>query len=354
VTSGGTRQERYPEAGAERLRTGLAALVGREAGAPATIEDFGPLVGGTMRHAWKLDVEILSGSLTGFHRLIYLEDREGSRLGTRKRLGREDELGLLRLMHGAGVRVPRPYWQIGEGDPTGVGPGLIVERVDGEVIARRILKDSAFETVRPRLLQQMGEELAKIHAVRADTASRLPRPGPGEAPAEVELEQVERSLGEIGEPHPALELGLRRLRQLALPCPSPVIVHSDYRLGNFLIDPERGLTAVLDWELAHLGDPGEDLGWVVMRFWRCVDRPGQRALGPRERLLDAYGAASGRRLDANRLRYWEAFANLRWAIVTLEQAHRHLSGRERSLELGMIGRHCAEVERELLRLLQGL
>ena len=369
MTPGGTGVERHREEGVarprgsekaaadghqERLRAGLAALVGREAGAPATVGDFRPLVGGTMRHAWALDVEIPSGPLTGFHRLIYLEDRQGGRLGSRKRLGREDELGLLTLMHGAGVRVPRPYWQIREGDPAGVGPGLVVERVDGEALARRILQDTGFESVRPRLLPQMGEELARIHAVRVGEASSLPRPRPGETPAEVELGQTETSLREIGEPHPALELGLRRLRQLAPDCPSPVIVHGDYRLGNVLVDPERGLAAVLDWELAHVGDPGEDLGWAVMRFWGCVDRPGRPALGPRERFLDAYTAAGGLRLDAERLRYWEAFANLRWATVTLEQAHRHLSGRERSLELASIGRHCAEVERELLRLLRGL
>jgi aminoglycoside phosphotransferase (APT) family kinase protein len=342
------------EGHAERLRTGLAALVGRETGAPATVKDFRPMVGGTMRHAWRLDVDIPSGPLTGSHRLIYLEDRGGGRLGSRKRLGREDELALLTLMHAAEVRVPKPYWQIREGDPTGVGPGLVAERVEGEAVARRILQDAAFEAVRPRLLQQMGEELARIHAVRGEATRRLPQPRPGQTPAEVELEQTERTLREIGEPHPALELGLRRLRQLVPPCPRLVIVHSDYRLGNVLVDPERGLAAVLDWELAHLGDPGEDLGWVVMRFWGGVDRPGRPALGPRERLLDAYAAASGLRLDADRLRFWETFANLRWATVTLEQAHRHLSGREQSLELASIGRHCAEVEREVLRLLRDL
>lgn len=347
--------ERASAAGPEeRLRRGLAELAGREAGVPVSVGDFRPLVGGTMRHAWALDVQVPSGPLAGLHRLIYLEDRAGAALGSRSRLDREDELGLLTLMHAAGVRVPRPYWRIREGDPTGVGAGLIVERVDGEAIARRILRDPALATVRPRLLGQMGEELARIHAVRAAAPPGLPRPRPRQAPAEAELERTEKSLREIGEPHPALELGLRRLREATPDCPSPVIVHGDYRLGNFLVDPQRGLSAVLDWELAHLGDPGEDLGWVVMRFWRCVDRPARPGLGPRERFLDAYAGAGGRRLDPDRLRYWEAFANLRWAVITLEQAQRHLSGRERSLELASIGRHCAEVERELLRLLRGL
>lgn len=343
------------EPGAEsRVRGGLAEVLRRETGFTVSVVDFRPLLGGTMRRAWALDAEVPSGPLAGFHRLIFLEDREGSTLGSRARLGREDELGLLRLMHAAGGRVPRPYWQIREGDPAGVGPGLIVERVEGEAIARRILHDPAFEAVRPRLLEQMGEELARIHAARAGAPGGLPRPRPGQRPAEADLERTEQSLREIGEPHPALELGLRRLRQLAPDCPSPVIVHGDYRLGNVLVHPERGLAAVLDWELAHLGDPGEDLGWVVMRFWRGVDGPGRPALGPRERFLDAYLAAGGKRPDAAEMLYWEAFANLRWAAVTLEQAHRHLSGRERSLELASIGRHCAEVERELLRLLRGL
>ena len=131
-----------------------------------------------------------------------------------------------------------------------------------------------------------------------------------------------------------------------------VVVHGDYRLGNFIVDPTHGLRAVLDWELSHLGDPGEDLGWVCMRFWRCVDRPGARGLGPRQRVFDAYAGAGGQRLDPEGALYWEVFGNLRWAIVTLGQAHRHLSGEEESLELASIGRHCAEVEWELLRFLR--
>jgi aminoglycoside phosphotransferase (APT) family kinase protein len=129
-------------------------------------------------------------------------------------------------------------------------------------------------------------------------------------------------------------------------------VHGDYRLGNVLVAPDAGLAAVLDWELCHVGDPGEDVGWVLIRFWRCVDHPGIRGLGPRERFLDAYRRASGRAFDGERLRYWEVFANFRWAVITLRQAHRHLAGHQRSLELAAIGRHCAEVERELLRLLR--
>ncbi|MFQ5830527.1 MAG: phosphotransferase family protein [Candidatus Methylomirabilia bacterium] len=305
-----------------------------------------------MRDAWAVDVDVSSGSSAGVHRLIYLEDRGGTVFHSRLR--REGEFQVLSVMHESGVRVPKPYWRIQEDDPTGIGAGLILERVEGETLGRRLVRDPAFETVRPHLLAQIGEELARIHAVRSDALGCLSRSSVEPAPAEARLGEIERRLREIGEPHPALELGLRWLRARAPQCERIVVVHGDYRLGNFVVDPSQGLRAVLDWELSHLGDPGEDLGWVCMRFWGCVDRPGVPGLGPRQRFFDAYAATGGRRLDAELATYWEVFANLRWAVITLGQAHRHLSGDERGIELASIGRHCAEVEWELLRLLRYL
>jgi aminoglycoside phosphotransferase (APT) family kinase protein len=163
---------------------------------------------------------------------------------------------------------------------------------------------------------------------------------------------MERMLHAAGEPHPALELALRWLRA-RVPAPRPpVVCHGDYRLGNVAVHPSEGLRAVLDWELAHLGDPGEDLGWACIRFWQGVDHPGERGLGPSERFLDGYASVSGWRLAPEMIRYWEAFANLKWAAITLRQARRHLGGGERSLELASIGRRCAELEWELLRLIE--
>ena len=333
---------------ADGLRTGLENFIGRRAQSAVSIVSLSPLPGGTMRHAWAFDLDVASGPLAGFHRLIYLQDRGGAPL--RSRLSRDDEFQVLLVMHGAGVRVPKPYWRIQSNETAGVTPGLIVERVEGETLARRLLLDAAFERVRPRLLDQMGEELARIHAVPTDALGGLSAAARGKPPAESQLAEFERALGEIGEPHPALELALRWLRGRSPQSERLVVVHGDYRLGNFVVDPGHGLSAVLDWELSHLGDPGEDLGWTCMRFWRCVDRPGAPGLGPKERFFDAYAGIHGKRVDPDWALYWEVFGNLRWAIVTLRQAQRHLLGDERSLELASIGRHCAEVERELLRL----
>lgn len=338
------------EPAGDRLRQGLERFIEHQAGSPVSILGLFRGPGGTLRHAWAVDVEIARGPVAGRRRLIYLQDRGGAPLESR--LPRGVELRVIAAMHAAGVRVPKPYWEVGKSDASDVGTGLILERVEGEAVGRRLLQDAAFAGVRPRLLDQMGEELARIHAIRADAVDDLPRPASGRAPAQVQLDEIEHTLRQIDEPHPALELALRWLRQRVPRRERLVIVHGDYRLGNVIADPEHGLRAVLDWELSHLGDPGEDLGWACIRFWRCVDHPGEPGLGPRQRFFDAYAAVSGERLDADRALYWEIFANFRWAVVTLRQAWRHLSGREKSLELASLGRRCAEVEWEIMDLLE--
>jgi len=335
---------------AESLRAGLEAFISHEAGHPAAILALWQLPGGTMRAAWALDVEIAAGAWAGLHRLILLADCGAKPLYSR--LARDDELRVIGAMHAAGVPAPRAYWCIPEGAPHGLKPGILMARVEGETVARRLLADSAYAAVRPHLLEQMAGALARMHAVRAETLDWLPRLAPAQTPIAFQVGEIEASLRALGEPHPALELGLRWLGRQMPSCERLVVVHGDYRLGNIVVDPHDGLHAVLDWELAHLGDPGEDVGWACMRFWRSIDRPGTPALGTRQRFLAAYAAQGGRRFDAEAAQYWDVFANVRWAAITLSQAYRHLSGRERSLELASIGRHCAEVERELMRLLR--
>ncbi len=338
-----------PLAPAESLRAGLEVFLARAAGAPATIRSFWRLPGGTMRAAWALDVDIAGGPWAGSHRLILMADSGTQVLYSR--LPRELELRVIAAMHAGGVPSPRPYWCIPKGNPQGLPPGLLMERVEGETVPRRLLADPAFAAVRPRLLEQMAVALARMHAVPAETLG-LHGQGPGEPAMEFQLREVEGALRALGEPHPALELGLRWLDRRRPTSERLVAVHGDYRVGNVAVDPADGLRAVLDWELTHLGYPGEDVGWVCMRFWRTVDHPGAPALGPRERFLEEYAAAGGRRFTAEEAHYWDIFANVRWAVITLAQANRHLSGRERNLELASIGRHCAEVEYEVMRLLR--
>ena len=160
-----------------------------------------------------------------------------------------------------------------------------------------------------------------------------------------------RQLDEIGEPLPAVEAGLRWLRlQPARRRPSRALVHGDFRLGNLIVD-EHGLAAVIDWELCHAGDPAEDLAWLCIRSWRFGndDLP-VAGLGELEPFLDAYEAAGGTRPDPERLRWWEAMGNVKWAVICARQAHDHLTGARPSAELASLGRRICEPEWDLLEL----
>ena len=129
-------------------------------------------------------------------------------------------------------------------------------------------------------------------------------------------------------------------------------MHGDYRIGNIIFGPE-GVRAVLDWELAHIGDPMEDLGWICVRSWRFGnDEKPVGGIGSREEFFSAYEAAGGSPVEAERVRFWEAFGNLRWGISCIFQAKTYLDGLSPSVEFASIGRRIAETEWELLSLME--
>ena len=129
-----------------------------------------------------------------------------------------------------------------------------------------------------------------------------------------------------------------------------VTVHGDFRLGNFLVGPE-GLRGVLDWELAHAGDPAEDIGWLCAPAWRFGGGAEVGGFGSLDELLDAYRSAGGERMDRDRVHWWQVYATVKWAIICALQASAHLSGATRSVELAAIGRRVCESEWDLFALL---
>jgi aminoglycoside phosphotransferase (APT) family kinase protein len=248
----------------------------------------------------------------------------------------------------AGVPVPRPLRFEPEGGRFGTA-GFVMEHVAGESVAPRVLRRDEFAAARERLVTQLGEALAAIHAI---DPTGLGVPAADGDPALAACAFWESQLDDVGEPLPATEAGLRWLRLNAPPPPEhTALVHGDYRLGNFIVSGE-GLAAVIDWELCHVGDPAEDLAWMCVRSWRFGndDRPAA-GLGTREELLDAYQAAGGTRPDPGRLRWWEAMGNAKWAVICARQAADHLSGRRRSAELASLGRRICEPEWDLLGLI---
>ena len=156
----------------------------------------------------------------------------------------------------------------------------------------------------------------------------------------------------MDEPHPAIELGLWWLRENAPP-PRPVVVnHGDFRIGNVVVGP-HGLVGVLDWEFVHLDDPVRDLAFSMVRAWRFgVPEKRLGGIGDVEPFVERYNELTGFDVRPEELDYWEVAGNVAWAIGTLTQAQRHLSGRDRSVELATLGRLSAEVEYEICRLLE--
>ena len=254
------------------------------------------------------------------------------------------EAALLVAAQGAGVPVPAVVASGPAGGPV-ESAFVVVEHVEGETIPRRVLRLVRDRGIGEALAAQCGRILAALHAMAPASVPGLPG---GDA-----LEQLRGVLDHLDEPHPVLELGLRQLGRGRPVRSGEVVVHGDFRNGNLIVGDD-GIRAVLDWELAHRGDPLEDLGWMCARAWRFGSPLPVGGFGTVDAMVGAYEEASGRVVDRQALRWWEAVAALRWGVICTIQAHTHLSGAARSVELAAIGRRTCEAEWDLLELLDVL
>jgi aminoglycoside phosphotransferase (APT) family kinase protein len=299
----------------------------------ACVEDLTRLSGGASKETWSFDAVGDDGTRTG---LILRRDPAG-RPGEPGALDRE--AAAISLAYGAGLPVPEMLI-CSPGRSLGT-PGMVMRRVEGETIARRILRDERFAAARRVLVSQLAGFAARLHALGVPAS--LPQTDP--------LAILRDQLDAFGRPSEVFELALTELERDQPPARGPVLVHGDFRLGNLIVGPD-GLRAVLDWELAHAGNPAEDLGWLCVKAWRFGAGPAVAGMGSREDLLAAYLAAGGADISLAELRWWEILGTLRWGVICLTQASAHLSGAHRSVELAAIGRRVCEQEWDLLLLLQ--
>ncbi|MEQ1701913.1 MAG: phosphotransferase family protein [Ilumatobacteraceae bacterium] len=230
-------------------------------------------------------------------------------------------------------------------DQSAIGAAyMIMTAVEGETIARKILRDEVYAPARAALPAQLGAALAQVHAVDTSEMSALPTTD--------QVRQYRDMLDQLGQPHPTFELVFKWLDANRPPSDRRVLVHGDFRLGNVIVGPE-GLRAVLDWELAHLGDPMEDLGWLCVKAWRFGSPLPVAGVGDYQALFDAYEAAGGGTVDPDVVRWWEVLGTLKWGIMCIMQANAHTSGMSRSHELAAIGRRVCENEHDLFLALEG-
>jgi len=298
------------------------------------------LSGGASQETWSFDITHPAGNIGA----ILRRAPTGYGAAPARAAGLDAEAVLMQRAHAAGVPSPRVLHVLKPQDQLDIG--FIMERVEGETIPRKILRDDRYAQARPHLARQLGEVLAAIHGLAPAELPELRR-----MTATGEIAELERDYRSFDWPRPVFELAIRWLRDHDPGPPEQLtLVHGDFRHGNLIIGPE-GLRAVLDWELAHIGDPLEDLGWVCVNSWRFgeIDKP-VGGFGAREELFAGYEKA-GRRVDPARVKFWEVMGTLRWGVMCCGMMQRFRTSPEHSVERAMIGRRASETEIDLLQLL---
>ena len=267
--------------------------------------------------------------------------------------GRAAEYALLRAAHAAGVTVAEPLFCCD--DPGVIGaPFFVMRRVAGTASGHVLAKRAATQGGDDALVAAHGVELARIHSIRPPQADLAFLGAPPANSTSAFIAAMRGRLDAAGTPRPPLEWGLRQM-ELHAPAPlPPVLCHNDFRTGNTMQEAGR-ITGVLDWEFAAWGDPHEDLGWFSARCWRFGQHHLEAGgIGSLDALLAGYAGAAGWMPDVSRVRLWQLGATIRWAVIAADQAARHLSGRETSLELALTGHMVPELEWDVLNQAEAL
>jgi aminoglycoside phosphotransferase (APT) family kinase protein len=323
----------------DRLAGQLRALLAGECSDPdLRVRDLRRLTGGASQETWAFDAVMADGE----ERPLILRRDMPAAIRGGGAMARETRA--IEAAARAGVPVPTV---IAKGDDTAAldAPFAVTEFVEGETVPRRILRDDAYAEARPLLAERCGEILARVHSIPPGEVEGLEAPDV--------LAQLRGALDYFEEGSPALELGMRWLERNRPAEGPPSVVHGDFRNGNLMVGPD-GIRAVLDWELVHLGDPMQDLGYLCARCWRfgVVDRP-VGGFGKYADLFRGYESVSGRPVDPDLVRWWELYSSVWWGVGCMVQASRHLSGGVRSIELAAIGRRVWEQEYDVLLYLDG-
>ena len=302
------------------------------------------LSGGASQETYRLVIKTADGQ----EQKLALRRAPGGIQGdkTPEHPGLETEALLMRLARQAGVPEPEVYWVLTEED--GLGNGFIMEWLEGEALGARINRSPEFESIRSSLAYECGKVLAKIHAIDLGNEGldrKLARIAP-----ETFIRQTWEKYQALNTPQPMIDFTARWLLENLPDENRTTLVHNDFRTGNFMINPE-GLVAVLDWELAHIGDPMRDLGWICTNSWRFGgDRP-VGGFGEYEDLFRGYEEVSGIRVNAGHVKFWEVFGSFWWSVGCLGMVEHYRNGPDQTVERPAIGRRSSECQVDCVNLL---
>ncbi|TGK05056.1 phosphotransferase family protein [Leptospira semungkisensis] len=338
------------------LKERLESYLGQRLKGKVEINNMVSLSGGACQENFSADIKVDGGPEQGIYQTVYRTDKGASLLAS---LSRINEFKVCRMAFEAGVKTPEPFWLESDSVVTG-NPFYFMKRIQGKATGRFVVKDPSLNKVRKQITQELAENLAAIHSVGPEKCKDeelkrvldLGQSFPGKTVAEGSVHALRLQLDSMDGAYPAMELILNWLEKNAKPSDASVLIHGDFRTGNFMVNSE-GLQGIVDWEFAHWGDRHEDLTWLCMRDWR-FGKLNKEAGGfaDRSEFYEAYEKAAGVKLDPQKIIYWEVMGNLRWAIGCIGQAERHLSGKDKGIELASIGRRACEMEYEAMRLIE--
>ncbi|HWE06427.1 MAG TPA: phosphotransferase family protein [Rhizomicrobium sp.] len=316
----------------------LSAIAGRIVSGANAVTNLRRLSGGASQELWRF--EVANGNRSSC--AILRRAPGGERVSTAS-VGPEMEARLMSAAGARGAPVPPVLYVLAPED--GLGRGFVSGFVEGETLGGRIVRTEALASARAVLARQCGQILARIHALDANEFPGLRRFTPLEL-----LDDWQAAYRATETPRPVFELAFRWLRANCPKSPEhPRVVHGDFRNGNLIVGPD-GVRAVLDWELAHVGDPMEDLGWLCVNSWRFGAM--EKIVGGFGELADLFGGyeAEGGAADFASIRWWEIFGTLRWGVMCagMPRAFREF---DRTVERAVIARRASETEIDLMRLL---
>ena len=308
-----------------------------EVGIEGKVSNLEPLTGGASKEIWKFEVSNAKQST----KMIL---RRGSGIEGPLAIKTADEARIQKEVIKVGAPVPK-ILAVSKNEEE-LGDSYIMHFVEGESIARKILRDKEYKKALPILAYQCGEAIAKIHNVDINNFSFLPK-----KPAEDQLEDLYSTYQSFEQPSPVFEYAYLWLKEQDFGNFQESLVHGDFRLGNIIVNAD-GLQSIIDWELAHIGNPLQDLGWVCGNSWRFGKNDKVvGGFGELEDLLEGYNSVSKLKVNKEMVKCWQVFGTFRWGVICLIQAYAHLNGTINSIEKAAIGRRVSETEIDIVDLL---
>ena len=315
------------------------------------MSDFQEFLENSLQQKIKQLIPLTGGASADINRIVLANEDE---LIVRRTLSQEKsvmaipkilEAKIQKVVKKNGAPVPDIIFEFSEGEE--IGEGYVMEAIPGETIPRKILRDDKFSTAREKLPFEIGKSLAKIHQTKLEDLKALDQVTFSDS-----LEKLFQVYLSFNQPQPVFDLAFKWLEAQELIDYGEVLVHGDFRFGNFIIS-EENLESIIDWELAHIGNPMEDLGWLCVRSWRFGNvekRVG--GLGDIKDLIAGYESNSDIKIDESQLDIWQLYGSLRWGVICMMQTFAHLSGMVNSVEKAAIGRRVSETEFDLMNMIK--